>query len=73
VDHPEQLPEALDESLAIGPIPRVRQRRQELHITNQMRQADLEDDAEFAMLALFLGGFLLPVCNLIDRPPHRVW
>src|SRR6267142_1643924 len=51
VDHREQLPQRLAQPLPIGPLPRIGQRGQELHIPDQMRQTELEQYAELALVA----------------------
>src|SRR5512135_2069384 len=51
VDHREQLPQRLAQPLPIGPIPRIGQRRQILHIANQVRQTKLEQHSELALVA----------------------
>jgi len=51
VDHREQRPQRLAQPLAIGTIPCIRQGRQVLHIADQVRQAELEQHTELALIA----------------------
>src|ERR1700730_200165 len=51
VDHREQLPQRLTQPLPKSTRPQIGQRGQELHIPDQMRQTELEQYAELALVA----------------------
>ena len=50
VDHPKQRPQTPEHSLAISPIPLVGERRQKLHVADQVGQTELERHVELALV-----------------------
>ena len=51
MDHLEELPQRLAQPFSVGPITRIRQGRQELHIADQVGQAKLDRHVELAHVA----------------------
>ena len=71
MDHSEEPTQAPDQPLAVGPLLRVRQRGQELHVADQVRQAELEDHAEFAMIPP-IGREIVAAQHPVELRPQYV-